>query len=37
MTGGLYIGGGAGSDYASRHLPDGHVYRLVASPMGSCH
>ena len=36
MTGGLHVGGGAGSDNASRHLPDGHVYRLTASPMGSC-
>jgi hypothetical protein len=36
MTGGMYIGGGTERDYANRHLPDGHVYRLVASPMGSC-
>jgi hypothetical protein len=36
MTGGMYIGGGTEHDYANRHLPDGHVYRLVASPMGSC-
>jgi hypothetical protein len=34
MTGGLYVGGGA--DGANRHLPDGHVYRLVASPMRAC-
>ena len=36
MTGGMYIGGGTERDYANRHPPDGHVYRLVASPMGSC-
>ena len=36
MTGGLYVGGGAGSDSTTRHLPDGHVYRLTAGPMGSC-
>jgi hypothetical protein len=36
MTGGLYVGGGTERDNATRHLPDGHVYRLVASPMGSC-
>jgi hypothetical protein len=36
MTGGLYIGGGPYPDYANRHLPDGHVYRLVASPMAAC-
>ena len=35
MTGGLYIGGGPYGG-ANRHLPDGHVYRLVASPMDSC-
>jgi hypothetical protein len=35
MTGGLYIGGGTYGDNATRHLPDGHVYRFVASPMGS--
>jgi hypothetical protein len=34
MTGGLNVGGGTGN--ASRRLPDGHVYRLVASPMGAC-
>jgi hypothetical protein len=37
MTGGLYIGGGSYGDHADRHLPDGHVYRLVASPMAACH
>jgi hypothetical protein len=36
MTGGMYIGGGTGSDGADRHLPDGHVYRLKASPMSAC-
>jgi hypothetical protein len=36
MTGGLYIGGGGYRENASRHLPDGHVYRLVASPMEAC-
>lgn len=36
MTGGLFVGGGIGSDDASRHLPDGHIYRLVASPMAAC-
>jgi hypothetical protein len=36
MTGGLYIGGGSYGS-ANRHLPDGHVYRLVASPMEACH
>jgi len=36
MTGGLYVGGGVGSDSANRHLPDGRVYRLVASPMAAC-
>jgi hypothetical protein len=30
MTGGLNVGGG--TDNASRRLPDGHVYRLVARP-----
>jgi hypothetical protein len=34
MTGGLYIAGTYGG--ANRHLPDGHVYRLVASPMAAC-
>ena len=34
MTGGLNVGGG--TDSASRRLPDGHVYRLAASPMSSC-
>jgi hypothetical protein len=37
MTGGLYIGGGSYGENANRHLPDGHVYRLVASPMAACH
>jgi hypothetical protein len=36
MTGGLYVGGGVGSDSANRHLPDGRVYRLVAGPMAAC-
>jgi hypothetical protein len=36
MTGGLYIGGGSYGENANRHLPDGHVYRLVASPMAAC-
>jgi hypothetical protein len=35
MTGGMYIAGGTYGG-ANRHLPDGHVYRLVASPMGTC-
>jgi hypothetical protein len=37
MTGGMNIGGGSASDHASRRLPDGHVYRLAASPMAACH
>ena len=37
MTGGLYIGGGTYRNNSDRHLPDGHVYRLVASPMAACH
>ena len=36
MTGGLYVGGGTYPDYANRHLPDAHVYRLIASPMSAC-
>jgi hypothetical protein len=36
MTGGLYIGGGSYPEGANRHLPDGHVYRLSASPMNAC-
>ena len=36
MTGGLYIGGGPYPEGANRHLPDGHVYRLAASPMSAC-
>jgi hypothetical protein len=35
MTGGMYIGGGTYGG-ANRHLPDGHVYRLVGSPMAAC-
>jgi hypothetical protein len=34
MTGGMYIGASYGG--ANRHLPDGHVYRLVARPMDAC-
>jgi len=34
MPGGLNVGGG--TDSASRRLPDGHVYRLVAGPMRAC-
>jgi len=36
MTGGLFVGAGTELNYATRHLPDGHVYRLIASAMGSC-
>jgi hypothetical protein len=36
MTGGLYVGDGTYGDNANRHLPDRQVYRLAASPMGSC-
>jgi hypothetical protein len=36
MTGGLYIGGGPYPENPNRHLPDGHVYRLAASPMSAC-
>jgi len=36
MTGGLNIGGGPQGAAANRRLPDGHVYRLVASPMDAC-
>jgi hypothetical protein len=36
MTGGLYVGGGAYPEVENRNLPDGHVYRLVASPMSAC-
>jgi hypothetical protein len=36
MTGGMNLGGGPYPNNAERRLPDGHVYRLVASPMGSC-
>ena len=35
MTGGMFIGGGSYGG-ANRHLPDGHVYRLVAGPMNAC-
>ena len=35
-TGGMYVGDSTYSDHADRRLPDGHVYRLVASPMGAC-
>jgi hypothetical protein len=35
MTGGLHVGGGERGS-ASRHLPDGHVYRLAASPVAAC-
>jgi hypothetical protein len=37
MTGGLYVGGGTELNYATRHLPDGHVYRLVAGPASACY
>jgi len=36
MTGGMYVGGGPYLETANRRLPDGHVYRLVASPMAAC-
>jgi hypothetical protein len=36
MTGGLYVGGGTYPETPNRHLPDRHVYRLVASPMAAC-
>jgi hypothetical protein len=36
MTGGMYIGGGSYGENANRHLPDGHVYHLAASPMAAC-
>lgn len=35
MTGGMYIGGGT-YGAADRHLPDGHLYRLVNRPMAAC-
>jgi hypothetical protein len=35
MTGGMYIGGGTYGG-ADRRLPDGHLYRLVARPIGAC-
>jgi hypothetical protein len=37
MTGGINVGGGTYRTEADRRLPDGHVYRLVASPMAACH
>jgi len=36
MTGGLNVGGGPQGADASRRLPDGHVYRLVASTIDAC-
>ena len=36
MTDGLYVGGGTYRSNATRHLPDRHVYRLVAGPMSAC-
>jgi hypothetical protein len=36
MTGGMYVGGGGYRGTADRRLPDGHVYRLTASPMSAC-
>lgn len=36
MTGGMWVSGGPHLDTAHRRLPDGHVYRLVASPMAAC-
>jgi hypothetical protein len=36
MTGGMYVGGGSYRVTADRRLPDGHVYRLTASPMSAC-
>ena len=36
MTGGLYVGGGSYPANSPRHLPDGHIYRLVASPVAAC-
>jgi hypothetical protein len=36
MTGGMNVGGDTDSAYASRRLPDGHVYRLAAGPMSAC-
>ena len=37
MTGGLNVGSGTYRSNSSRNLPDGHVYRLVASPTAACH
>lgn len=36
MTGGMNVGAAAYDDKADRRLPDRHVYRLTASPMGAC-
>jgi hypothetical protein len=36
MTGGLNLSGGPQGAHASRRLPDGRVYRLVAEPMDAC-
>jgi hypothetical protein len=36
MTGGMNVGGDTEGAYASRRLPDGHVYRLTAGPMSAC-
>jgi len=36
MTGGMNVGGDTENAYASRRLPDGHVYRLAAGPMSAC-
>jgi hypothetical protein len=36
MTGGMNVGGDTEGAYASRRLPDGHVYRLAAGPMSAC-
>jgi hypothetical protein len=36
MTGGLYVGGGTYRGNSDRQLPDGHIYRLVASTMAAC-
>jgi hypothetical protein len=36
MTGGMNVGGESERGDVNRRLPDGHVYRLVASPMAAC-
>jgi hypothetical protein len=36
MTGGMNVGGDTEGAYATRRLPDGHVYRLTAGPMSAC-